>query len=279
MVSRRYSARRHVNHIFTALKLRNKGFYTPYDYLKGVPSEAAAYPSMVELFDSKVPTFSKFLSCIDKQEDKFLQSRSGSPGLTWESRWISKLDGAAIYTAVGLNAPKRIIEIGSGNSTHFLCRAVADQGLKTNIVCIDPHPRIDVTHLDVDFLRRPLLMDDVELLVTLQPNDILFIDSSHILQPNFDVDILFNRVFPVLRSGVVVHVHDVFLPYSYPDSWFEYRFNEQNALIPWLISGLFDVDFASHYVWRCMKSELNQICPRFPLDTPDNGGSLWIRRQ
>lgn len=244
-----------------------------------MPQDIGPYPEIAGLFESKQSQFKNFLQAIDGLEDKLLQSgKSGAPKPNWNSRWISKLDGASIYTSVVLNAPKRIVEVGSGNSTHFMCRAVQDHDLRTQVTCIDPQPRTDVTQLSVTPIKRPLSVDDVEMLSTLEANDILFIDSSHILQSNFDVDILLNRVFPRLNSGVVVHVHDIFLPYPYPESWSPFCFNEQNALIPWLLSDVFDVEFASYYVWRDMSQELDKICPNLPLNMPDNGGSLWLRR-
>jgi hypothetical protein len=129
----------------------------------------------------------------------------------------------------------------------------------------------------VRFDARALDHDHIESIKTLEANDILFVDSSHILQPEFDVDIILNRILPELRRGVIVHFHDIFLPFPYPPSWTPYRFNEQNALIPWLLSQRLDPVFASHYIWRNMNPQLRAISRRFPLDTADNGGSLWTR--
>jgi predicted O-methyltransferase YrrM len=188
------------------------------------------------------------------------------------------LDAAAIYTGIPAFKPKRVVEVGSGNSTVFMARAVADHRLPTEITCIDPQPRIDISALNVKFERRTLSLDDVELFAGFDPGDILFIDSSHIMQQDFDVDILFNRIFPVLKPGVIVHVHDIFLPYGYPKSWRPYRFNEQNALVGWLVSGFFDVVFPCQYVFRDMGSELQQRMTKFPEIASRNGGSMWMRR-
>ena len=87
-----------------------------------------------------------------------------------------------------------------------------------------------------------------------------------------------NRVFPALAPGVIVHVDDILLPYGYPQSWQPYRFNEQMALIGLTYSGFFETVFASHYVWRDMRRDLQAICRDFLLDTPDNGGTLWLRK-
>jgi predicted O-methyltransferase YrrM len=260
-----------------ALGLREKGFYTPYNYL-GTVKDRDLYEDIDALFESRSGAFIEFLRLVDANQDRFLASREPPKPLAWDTRWISHLDGAVIYTAISHFRPARIIEVGSGNSTAFMCRAISDYLLDASVTCIDPQPRADISHLDVAFLRRTLAVDDVALLSSLELGDVLFIDSSHILQPGFDVDILLNRVFPKLKRGVIVHLHDIFLPFPYPESWAPHRFNEQNALMPWILSGGFEIEFASYYVWSKMKKELRGVCQKFPLDTPKNGGSLWLRK-
>ena len=94
-------------------------------------------------------------------------------------------DGAAAYTLVRQIRPKRIIEIGSGNSTRFLARALRDGGIDCAFTCIDPAPRIPVEGLGVARIPRLLEETDAELCAGLGPDDILFIDSSHILLPGW----------------------------------------------------------------------------------------------
>ncbi len=269
--------RNRANFLLTALGVRNKGFFTPYDYLSTISGVAEPYPDVAALFDRHQDNFKDFLQAIDTNEERFLASDQGTPAINWESRFISRLDGATIYTAITRFRPRKIIEIGSGNSTFFMCRAIADLKLEASVRCIDPAPRIDIEELDVEIVRRTLRSSDVDLTDTLRPDDILFVDSSHILQEGFDLDIILNRILPRLSPGVIVHFHDIFLPYPYPPHWANYKFNEQGALVGWLLSDRFAPVFASHYVWRKMKAELRAICTRFPLDTEFNGGSLWLR--
>jgi hypothetical protein len=119
---------------------------------------------------------------------------------------------------------------------------------------------------------------DVERIADLEAGDILFIDSSHFMQQGFDVDILFNRGFPALRKGVIVHVHDVFLPYGYPKGWEWLRFNEQLALVGWVVSGYFDTLFATQYVWRDMAEDLRNVCRSIRPASRGDGGSLWLQK-
>jgi predicted O-methyltransferase YrrM len=265
------------NFLLTALGLRRKGFYTPYSYLGAITDTGPPFPEVFDLFDKVRPTFQQFLTVMDAHESFYLNSSRGSIIPNWSSRFLSRLDGACIYSFVAHFKPDKIIEIGSGNSTVFMTRAIADHGLPTTMVCIDPQPRIAIDTLPVQIVRRALSIDDVTRVSSLKAGDILFVDSSHILQPDFDVDIIINRILPRLKPGVLVHFHDIFLPYPYPSSWKRYRFNEQNGLISWLLTDRVEPIFASHYVWREMQTDLAAICKGFPLNTPANGGSLWFR--
>lgn len=272
------NVRRRISFILTALGAARKGFYTPFNYLNSVDRDVPPYETLVDLFSAKRADFESFIEKMGLYEDKYLASETGVPAADWNSKWISPLDAAALHTAIVTFRPKRIMEIGSGNSTHHMLRAILDHGLETEVTCIDPMPRIEVGDLPLRFEKRVFGPPDIEIAADFEPNDIVFVDSSHIMQEGFDVDLLFNRVFPRLKPGVIVQVHDIFLPYGYPKAWFEHRFNEQNALIGWLVSGYFDTIFASHYAWRDMSDQLSAICPNRPLITPRNGGALWLRK-
>ena len=69
--------------------------------------------------------------------------------------------------------------------------------------------------------------------------DVLFIDSSHILMPGSDVDLLLNRVLPRLPAGVLIHIHDIFLPFDYPPVWGWRAYNEQQGVLPLLATGAY----------------------------------------
>jgi len=266
------------NSILTALGLRSKGFFTPYDYLNSVSNEASIYPHVMDLMSGQRPRFLEFINSISANQKFFDTFGQGSPNPEWSSRWISPLDGAAIYTGITEFKPRRIIEVGSGNTTHFMVRAIVDHTMETTVTCIDPSPRIEVSGLPVDFKQRVLSLEDLSLVQQLEENDILFIDSSHILQQGFDLDIILNHFLPALKPGVILHFHDIFLPYSYPAEWESFRFNEQNALIGWLLSGYLDVLFSSHYVFTDMTNELREATQEFPVVNQKSGGSVWLQK-
>jgi predicted O-methyltransferase YrrM len=269
---------RRANSILTIMGIRQKGFYTPYDYVSSITGNIPPYPAIAELFLRHRKQFQEFIDEIAAREQLLIDTASGFPQPDWNSAFISPLDGAVIYTGVATFAPKRIVEIGSGNSTYFMLRAIVDHKLDTLVTCIDPKPRIAINDLPVQFERRLLSCSDTSIFATFRPGDVLFVDSSHIMQQGYDVDIIMNHIFPILPSGTIVHLHDIFLPYAYPSNWSPFRFNEQQALIGWLVSGYFEPIFASYYAYRDMVASLEQATPRFPIVTEQNGGSLWLRK-
>jgi Methyltransferase domain len=131
--------------------------------------------------------------------------------------------------------PKRFVEVGSGYSTRFARRAIREHSMPTRITSIDPAPRAEIDQLCDSVIRRPLEEVDLCVFDELEPGDILFIDSSHRTFSNSDVTALFMDVLPRLRSGVVVHLHDIFWPYDYPPEWANRYYSEQYLLGAYLL--------------------------------------------
>jgi predicted O-methyltransferase YrrM len=127
-------------------------------------------------------------------------------------------DAEILYIMVRMLAPRRIVEVGSGNSTLIIHQAITDGGVEVSHVAVDPQPRTQISKLVDKVYHSKWEETEVEgLLSDLGPNDILFIDSSHEVRVANDVVKLFCNSIPSLSSGVVVHVHDVFLPFDYPE--------------------------------------------------------------
>ena len=177
---------------------------------------------------------------------------SASQGLEpfWSNIWFTGLDAMALYTMLATNKPAQLIEIGSGNSTKFARRAIKDHALPTRIISIDPQPRAEIDALCDEFVRAPL-EDSVENLAQrLKAGDILFFDGSHRSFQNSDVTVFFLEVLPRLAAGVIVHIHDIFLPNDYPEQWAARYYSEQYVLAAWLLGGGAgsEILFASAYV-------------------------------
>jgi hypothetical protein len=135
-----------------------------------------------------------------------------------DNNFYQSPDAEILYLMVRKLKPRRIVEVGSGNSTRIIRQAIFDGGLSVEHIAIDPAPRSDIASL-VDHMLLCRFEDaDAEAhLLGLGENDFLFIDSSHEARVGNDVARLFCAVIPGLSSGVVVHVHDAFLPFEYPD--------------------------------------------------------------
>jgi hypothetical protein len=217
------------------------------------------------------------LSCIEQyQADLEAIGSAPPPAPRWNQDWFPRLDAAAAYAMVRSLRPRRIVEVGSGHSTRFLARAVADGGLDTRITAIDPQPRASIEALPVEWLR--MRVQRAAAFPALGEGDILFIDSSHQLKPGSDVEFLMNAVLPLLPAGVRVHFHDIFLPDDYPPAWEWRRYNEQAAVASLIERNILKVDFASHAVVSRSPENIRGVLARLPLVPGAIESSLWLTK-
>jgi methyltransferase family protein len=198
------------------------------------------------------------------------------PAPRWNQDWFPRLDAAAAYAMVRTTRPRRIVEVGSGHSTRFLARAVADGRLDTHITAIDPEPRATLAGLNIEWLRLPV--ERVTPFPRLEANDILFIDSSHQLKPGNDVSFLLEEVIPKLPAGVRVHFHDIFLPDDYPHEWTWRRYDEQSEVQRLVDEGVLRVEFSSHVIVTHEPEKLSGVLARLPLMPGALESSLWLTK-
>ena len=144
----------------TVLGARPRGFFIPYRYAASLPGpgERAAYAALAPRFAAAEPDFAAHLDAIDALAADLEAISGPPPAPRFDQSWFPTLDAAAAYAMVRTRRPARIVEIGSGHSTRFLARAVADGGLATHILAIDPAPRATLQGLDIE-LRRDGLRD------------------------------------------------------------------------------------------------------------------------
>lgn len=194
-------------------------------------------------------------------------------------------DAIVLYSMIRHLRPRRVVEVGSGYSSAAL--------VDTNQLFFDG--TIDCTFIDpapqlLESLLRPgdrvrILPSRVqdapeETFAALEANDILFIDSSHVLKTGSDVHYLLFEVLPRLGSGVVVHFHDIFYPFEYPQSWvcnLRLAWNEIYAVHAFLqFNSEFEIVFFNSYL---ASTQEERIRAAMPLALVNSGGSLWIRRR
>jgi hypothetical protein len=200
------------------------------------------------------------------------------PAPRWDQDWFPRLDAAAAYAMVRHVKPRRIVEVGSGHSTRFLARAVADGSLDTRITAIDPQPRASIQKLDVKWIPAKVEHAGIEAFAGVASGDIVFIDSSHKLAPGCDVEFLFNEVLPRLPPGTHVHFHDIFLPDDYPPAWEWRRYNEQAAVASLIESDIFKIDFSSHATVSRAPERIRGVLARLPLVPGAIESSLWLTK-
>ncbi|MSO93482.1 MAG: class I SAM-dependent methyltransferase [Rhodospirillales bacterium] len=267
----------------TALGLRRLGFFIPYRYARGVadPARDHAYPELAKLFHAREETFLAVLAAISQFADDL--KRIGSeppPAPRWNQDWFPRLDAAAAYAFVRGHFPARIVEVGCGHSTRFLARALADSRHAATITVIDPGDGRRLGGLPVEWLRVAVQEAGLAPFAVLKPGDILSFDSSHILMPGTDVDVLVNRVLPMIPAGVLVHAHDIFLPDGYPAGWQWRGYNEQTGIAPLLQGGGYEILWSSRYVATRMAKALEgtviETLPRVPGAFES---SLWLRKR
>ena len=201
----------------------------------------------------------------------------------WMNGWIPPLDAVALYGLLAQRKPRLYLEIGSGNSTKFARRAIEDHSLPTQIVSVDPHPRAEIDRLCDRLVRRPLQEADLALFDGLQAGDVLFLDCSHVLLTNSDVAVAFLDIVPRLPAGVLVQVHDVFLPYDYPPRWAHHYWSEQYLLAFALLEGASRLKVLLPNAFVSADPELSRVLEplwqRVGLAGLDAGVSMWLITQ
>jgi len=223
------------------------------------------------------------LEALEKYRDRtsrFANAREEGT-YSFSNDYFTSPDAEVAYALVRLLHPKRIIEVGSGNSTRLFREAITDGELGTKLVSVDPSPRREIESVANEVIRRRL--EDVpssELQDVLQPDDILFIDSSHEIRSGNDVVTLFLNVLPKLHSGVVIHVHDIFLPFEYPREWviqntLNVNWSEQ-YLVQAMLQGSdqFEVLWPGHFLQRT----LPEFAGHFGSKPVGIAMSLWLRK-
>lgn len=157
---------------------------------------------------------------------------------TWNNGFLPGLDIISLYTQIVKNHPKKYIEIGSGNSTKVVRKAIGTHNLVTKIVSIDPFPRAEIDTLSDEIVRKPFEdLKNYDFIVNdLNEGDILFIDNSHRVFPNSDAAVCFLELLPFLKKGVIVHIHDIYLPFDYPQFMCDRFYNEQYMLAAFIVS-------------------------------------------
>lgn len=203
---------------------------------------------------------------------------------------FESVDAEVLYATIRGAKPARVLEIGSGWSTLLSLRALEAnraEGSEGRLTAIEPYPHAFVRDAIATRPELAEMLDEqvqglpLDLFSSLGEGDILFIDSSHVLRIGSDVQYEFLEILPRLRPGVLVHVHDIFLPGEYPRDWVfgpEHRFwNEQYLLQAYLIGNTrTEVAWGSNWMHRRHPEALEKAFASYDRDTRFPG-SFWFR--
>lgn len=246
-----------------------------------------AHPRLTAIIERGRGRYRSTLQGLLAHRDCFLRIPAhagvGSADPEWLNDWFPGLDAAVLHGLIAEHRPRRYLEVGSGHSTRIARRAIRDHHLDTRVVSIDPCPRAEIDALCDEVVRTPFEDVDVAVVDQLAAGDILFIDGSHRCFMNSDVTAVFLDVLPRLRPGVLVHIHDVFLPWDYPPGWVERYYSEQYLLAVALLAEGPHLEIVLPNAFAGEDAELRGVLeplwrePHLAAVQRD-GGSFWIRR-
>ena len=185
----------------------------------------------------------------------------------WSNTYFQGNDARIAWGLTALTQPRRIVEIGSGNSTKFFRHAIDHNSTGTRLICIDPTPRAEISGIADEIYNKPVQEVDPKLFSALQPGDILFFDGSHLVVQGSDTQFVFLEILPKLPKGVLVHVHDINLPYEYRSFYSSRLYGEQYMLGALLV-------FAADWKPVLPVYWLEETGRLERLDNP--GASFWI---
>lgn len=239
--------------------------------------KGAAYALSPGLADFDIGPLVQQQAALATDLARLYDPAQGGTGYVPGNGYFEVPDATALYLMIRRFAPKRVIEVGCGNSTRVTRQAIIDGGLDTQITAIDPFPRADIAHLVDQFEQARLEDVDAALFADLQAGDVLFIDSSHQVRISNDVVHLFCRIIPALPPGVVIHVHDVFLPYEYPKRFFYDcpSWGEQYLLHALLQGGGYEILWPGYY----LQQERPDAMAALPFLSAERAQSFWVRKR
>ncbi len=195
---------------------------------------------------------------------------------------------ALLHTMIRAHNTRKVIEIGGGYSSLISLQALQrNHGSRFDFVCVEPYPRpwleeVIGKHAGGRLVMQPVEQLDPAMLADLAENDILFIDSSHCVRLASDVNFLYLQVIPRLKPGVIVHIHDIYIPYEYPRVHFHGRqklfWNEQYLLQALLTDNpRLEVTLPGYFVQKDMERDFAAAFPAYDAARHRRTSSFWLR--
>ena len=251
-------------------------FYWPVPDLHSLDHSSSKAEILNQGLDLRLARQLEFLTQVSEPyqaEWTFPDKPAGSRRYHYNNGFFETVDAEIAYSIVRSFKPARIIEVGGGYSTRLLVEAaranLEQDGVKAELITIDPC--LDRLHEgslngDVHILQRPVQQVDLDLFSSLQDGDILFLDSSHVVSVGSDVVYEYLGVLPRLNKGVLVHAHDIFVPFDYPRDLVDNLsfWSEQYLLTAFLrFNSCFEVLWSSSAMQGFHREVLDSTFPRW----------------
>lgn len=220
---------------------------------------------------------------FEKELAEIPRSRGANSAYYFDNSTFGSGDGEIFFGLLRHLKPKRVVEVGCGLSTLIAEEALRRnraEGAPCHHLCIEPYEKPFFVSPDIELLRSRSQQAPLSIFERLESGDVLFLDTTHVLRPQGDVLHAFQRILPVLAKGVYIHIHDIFTPFDYPDTWVRddmRMWDEQYLLEAFLaFNPHFEVVAALHFLKRRHPDLLLACCPALrELDgTPS---SFWMR--
>ena len=248
---------------------------------------APPHPLLYDIINRYRNEYAALLEASLKFKDAFLRIKkmdeeNDSNQPVYNNGFLPGLDVIGIYSIMALYKPEIFIEVGSGNSTKVAYKAIQENNLSTKIISIDPSPRKEIDHLADKIFREPFENINFDFIYSLKENDILFIDNSHRILPNSDAMVFFLEILPNLQKGVIVHIHDIYLPYDYPQFMCDRFYSEQYGLAMYLLANAdkYCPLLPNYFISEdpLLSSILTPVWNHPNLEGVErHGGSFWLR--
>ncbi|MBN8560360.1 MAG: class I SAM-dependent methyltransferase [Leptolyngbya sp. UWPOB_LEPTO1] len=218
-------------------------------------------------------------------EIPFPETAASSNRYYYQNRFFSYGDAIVLYSMLRHFQPKKLVEVGSGFSSAVMLDT-KDRFLAkdTQFTFIDPYPERLLGLLNSDDQQQHLILQqtvqhtDLAYFEALNAGDILLIDSSHVVKVGSDVGYLVFQVLPRLKPGVIIHFHDIFWSFDYPQSWLEdgIAWNEAYFLRAFLqYNTSFEILYFNSFMSQFHTVEVERS---LPMCLKNPGGSLWLKK-
>jgi predicted O-methyltransferase YrrM len=257
--------------------LRDAGFLARRD-VSSLASIQLDESKMLKTFETLALHFAKI---------NFPETDEASHRYYYQNVFYSYGDAIILSSLLREYRPKRVIEVGSGFSSAVILDTLDDAGLgMTRCTFIEPFPErlrsllLPADELRVEIIEQPIQKVGHEFFAGLDAGDILFIDSTHITKTGSDVNYELFEILPNLRPGVLIHFHDVFWPFEYPESWIfqdNRSWNELYILRAFLMhNDEYEILYFNDFFNKTFGAVVFNAHPLIPLNP---GGGLWLRKR